>query len=136
MNYTFHKVGGILIKDKKLLVTRSKDKDFFVAPGGKVEKGENVHQALIRELKEELSITVKEAEIEPFDVFYADAAGQKGDTLRMDVFIVTNWRGEIKPDNEIEEIAWVDSSHFEEMNIGSIFAHDVIPELRKQGLIN
>ena len=136
MDHTFHKVGGILIQDKKLLVTRSKDKDFFVAPGGKIETGENALRALSRELTEELSISIQESDVELFGTFYADAAGQLGDCLRMDVFLIKDWSGEVIPDNEIEEIAWVDSSDVGRVNMGSIFEQDVIPKLIEQGLIN
>ena len=136
MDYTFHKVGGILIQDKKLLVTRSKDKDFFVAPGGKVESGENIFDALSRELQEEISVKINKKDTELFDTFYADAAGQPGDNLRMDVFVVKTWDGSIKADNEIEEIAWVDSSDVGRVNMGSIFEQDVIPKLIDQGLID
>src|SRR4051812_20782408 len=48
-----HKAGGIIIRDKKLLVERSKGKDFFKTPGGSIELGETPKQALVRELLEE-----------------------------------------------------------------------------------
>ena len=35
----------------------------WVFPGGKVEKGESLHEAIEREIKEELSCTVKAVEI-------------------------------------------------------------------------
>lgn len=48
-----HKAGGILIKDRKFLVERSKNKTFFIAPGGSIEPRETPKQALVRELKED-----------------------------------------------------------------------------------
>lgn len=51
-----HKAAGILIKDKKLLVEKSKNKEFFIAPGGKIEAGETPEHALVRELDEEFGI--------------------------------------------------------------------------------
>ncbi len=38
--YDIHKAAGIIIRDKKLLVERSKGKEFFIAPGGTIEEGE------------------------------------------------------------------------------------------------
>jgi len=52
-NYDIHKAAGIIIKGRRLLVERSKGKDVFVAPGGKLELGETAIRAVIRELKEE-----------------------------------------------------------------------------------
>ena len=56
--YDIHKVGGIIIKERKLLVEKSIDKEFFIAPGGSIEHGETPTQALVRELFEEFKIFV------------------------------------------------------------------------------
>ncbi len=135
MKYDIYKVGGIILKDKKLLISRSKNKDFFIAPGGKIEKNETSKGALIRELKEELSIIVQENQLREFDTFYAPAAGNESNILRMDVFVVQDWEGEIIPANEIEEIQWVDSDFSKEIKIGSIFKHEVIPKLKSLKMI-
>ncbi len=51
---------GVLIKDGKvLLIHRIKNgEDYYTFPGGGVEEGENVDEALKREMKEELSLDV------------------------------------------------------------------------------
>ena len=131
-----HKAGGILLNNKKFLVSRSKGKDFFIAPGGKLEKEESSINALIRELSEELSISVKEENLEKFETFYAPASGQEDKYLQMDVFLVKKWDGEIKPANEIEEIMWINSSLPAGIKLGSIFQHDVFPKLKTLGLID
>lgn len=136
MNYDIYKIGGILIKDKKLLVSRSKNKDIFIAPGGKVEKDELPKNALIRELKEELQIDIKKDNLKEFGTFYAPAAGNESSMLRMDVFIVEDWTGEIVPSREVEEIRWIDSNYPKKMKVGSIFEHKVIPKLKQINLIN
>lgn len=130
-----YKAAGILLKDRKLLVTRSKGKDFFVSPGGKIEEAESPQQALARELMEELTITVSVDGLEPFGVFEAQAT-RDDRRLRMDVFVVRDWSGKIRPDHEIEEIQWVSSVLPPAMVLGSIFAHEVIPRLKEQGLID
>jgi 8-oxo-dGTP diphosphatase len=130
-----HKAGAILIQQRKLLVTRSKGKQVFVAPGGKLEVGETPRQALVRELYEELQLRVEPTALNQFGTFYALAAGQEDKRLQMDVFLVSNWHGELKPANEIVEIRWVTSAN-EGTKLGSIFEHDVIPELKLKGLID
>jgi mutator protein MutT len=130
-----HKAGGIIIRDRQLLLTRSKGKDFFVAPGGKLEGDETSKQALVRELKEEINILVNEDDLEDFGIFRAVAAGSDGRALQMDVYIVNKWEGEIAPSSEIEEICWVTSAT-DDIEIGSIFRVDVRPRLVEAGLID
>ena len=128
------KAGAVVIRDRRLLVTRSAGKDFFIAPGGKLEAGETPHQALKRELQEEIQIDVDLATLEALGTFYAEAAGSSGRMLKMHVFIVHDYTGEPAPSSEIEEIRWI-SSQDGNIKIGSIFEHDVMPLLMARGLI-
>lgn len=72
-------------------------------PGGKVEDGETPEAALVRELKEELAITVCESCLSPFTF-----ASHTYETfhLLMPLYLCRKWEGEV---NSIEhpEIAWV-----------------------------
>lgn len=131
-----YKSAGILIKDRKLLVERSKGKDFFIAPGGSVEEGETEKQALKRELLEEFKINVSEHDMQEFGEFHAQAAGQEHRLVHMHCFTVNKWFGEPEPDNEVEEIKWVTSNDLGNLKIGSIFEHDVIPRLLEENLID
>jgi 8-oxo-dGTP pyrophosphatase MutT (NUDIX family) len=131
-----HKAGGVLIKDRKLLVERSKDKEFFIAPGGSIEDKETSKQALVRELLEEFKIVVSEDNLEEFGTFYAKAAGNESKQVTMDVFLVNDWEGDPEPDNEVEELAWIDSNIPSDIKVGSIFEHEVIPKLKQRGLID
>lgn len=134
-NSDIHKAGGILIKNRRLLVERSKGKEFFIAPGGSVETGETAKQALVRELMEEFQISVQEADLEEFGSFSAPAAGQEHRKVIMDIYVVKNWQGEPRPDNEVEELKWIDSNP-KGIKVGSIFEHEVLPRLKTQNLID
>ena len=136
IKFHIHKAGGIIIQNRKLLVERSQGKEFFIAPGGSLESNETAKEALVRELKEEFSIDVLEKNFEKFGIFFAKAAGDEKKTIRMDVFIVKQWTGEIIPDNEVEEIRWINSSSPSDIKIGSIFEHEVLPRLKKMDLID
>jgi 8-oxo-dGTP pyrophosphatase MutT (NUDIX family) len=129
------KAGGVFIKDRHFLVTKSFGKDVFVAPGGKLEKGETAVQALGRELKEELSIEISPNTLEDLGTFRAEAAGQAGVMLEMQVFRVHDYTGEIVASSEIEETKWI-NTQTKDISIGSIFEHDVMPLLKQQNLID
>lgn len=131
-----YKAAGIIIQDRKLLFTRAKDMNFFIDPGGKIEEDETAEQALVRELKEELSIDVAESDLEFFGEFVAEAANHKGKTVNMKAFIVKKWQGTIVPDSEIEELCWLTSDLPADVQVGSIFGGKVLPKLHEQGLVD
>jgi ADP-ribose pyrophosphatase YjhB (NUDIX family) len=107
MEKTFiDKLAWIYIKDRKILSTRSKGKDTWYIPGGKRETGESDHEALIREVNEELSVNLIPETIEHVGTFEAQAHGKpEGTVVRMTCY-ESKFEGELKPSAEIEEIAW------------------------------
>ncbi len=129
-----HKAGGILIKDRKLLVEKSFTKELFYAPGGKLEIGETSPQALVRELKEEFNIDILESDIEFFGTFY-DKVHNTDKTIQMDVYLVKDWQGQPSPNREVEKILWIDSQT-EGVSVGTIFGQQVMPKLKDQNLID
>jgi 8-oxo-dGTP diphosphatase len=130
------KASGIILRDRRVLVERSTGKEYFIHPGGKIEPGETVTQALVRELKEELSIVVNESDLVFFDRCSAPAANSPEVDVQMDVFIVKKWKGAIVPDNEVAEIRWLSSQVPKDIKIGSIMEHETLPKLKAQGLID
>lgn len=134
-NKLVHRSGAVIIQNKKVLVERSKGKNFFIPPGGRLEMGETPKQSLMRELKEELQIEVNESDLIEFGSYFKKAGGQEDYDVQMDLFIIKNWNGEIKLDSEVEEVLWIDSNIPQNISIGSIFEKEVMPKLKEQGLI-
>lgn len=131
-----YKASGLILRGRTVLVERSKGKEYFIHPGGKIEPGETAKQALVRELKEEFRIDVREADLEFFDHNSAPAANSPEVAVHMDVFVVKKWQGEIAPDSEVEEIRWLTSKIPEDIKVGSIMMHETIPKLKTEGLID
>ena len=86
-----------------LLAQRPPDKiwaGYWEFPGGKVEAGESTHDALVRELKEELGIEVVTAYPWITRIFTYPHA-----TVRLSFFRVTEWRGQLHP-HEGQQFSW------------------------------
>jgi 8-oxo-dGTP diphosphatase len=91
-----HVVAGALYdRDGRVLITqRPSGKPLagrWEFPGGKLHDGETPYAALVRELREELDVEVGAAEpLMCYDVEYP------GRVVRLDMWIVTSWRGEVR----------------------------------------
>jgi 8-oxo-dGTP diphosphatase len=72
-------------------------------PGGKIEQGERPEQTVIREMQEELGITIKEACLAPF--VFASHAYEKFHLL-MPLFLCRRWEGIPQP-HEGQMVTWV-----------------------------
>jgi len=106
------KVAWLCIKDRKVLGVRSKGRDTFYTPGGKREGSETDEQALVRELKEEISIDLIPGTLKYLNTFTAQAHGKPEGVLVEIKCYSAEYSGELRPQSEIEEIGWLGSDYF------------------------
>ncbi|HRL21172.1 Nudix family hydrolase [Alcaligenes sp. SDU_A2] len=99
-------VGVLLQADGKVLLgSRPADKPWpgwWELPGGKIEPGEDVLQALVRELREELDITVTQAQ--PWVTYTHE---YPKNFVKLYFCLVRGWEGTPRS-MEGQELAWVD----------------------------
>ncbi len=100
------KLAWVHIVNQKILITRSKGKDTYYIPGGKRESGETDLQALVREVKEELSVNLLPDSVRYMKTFEAQAHDKpEGTIVRMTCY-TGDYTGRIKAASEIEEVDW------------------------------
>lgn len=110
MNKVIDKLAWVLIQDGQFLAVRSKGKSLFYLPGGKREVGESDTEALIREIKEELSVALVPSSIEYMETFIAQADGKaEGVSVKLTCYFA-DYSGELLPAAEIEELKFIDGS--------------------------
>lgn len=118
-------VGAIIVYDGKILLEKRKGepgKGKWSVPGGIVELGETVEEAVIREVKEETGLDVAEPElIDVVDNIVRDEKGEiKWHFVILDFFVKVKG-GELRAADDAEEIRWVPLSEAEKYDLTKTF---------------
>jgi len=95
-------VDGIITKDEKILLIKRKNEPFkgkWALPGGFVEYGERVEEAVLREIKEETGLDAKIKKL--FGVYSDPNRDPRGHTISI-VFILED-KGKVKGGDDAEE---------------------------------
>jgi 8-oxo-dGTP pyrophosphatase MutT (NUDIX family) len=104
---TIDKIAWIHVRNGRILSTRSHGKEIYYLPGGKREQGETDLATLVREIDEELAVTIIPATAAYFGTFVAQAHGHPDGTLVRMTCYTASYRGRPTPSNEIEEVRWL-----------------------------
>lgn len=82
--------GLLVIKNRKLLLAYSNNKQCYYLPGGKVDNGETAIDALCREIDEELNVQLDQDMLSFFTHITAPAYGENsGIIMEQDCFITS-----------------------------------------------
>jgi len=131
-----HTAGLLAIKDKKLLLAFSKNKQCFYLPGGKVDDTETAKQALCREIEEELNVHITETDLEYYTHITAPAFGEAtGTIMEQDCFLLNC---EIHPQAtaEIGELRYFSLRAYKLQPNQAPGAVMILKQLTNAGLIN
>jgi 8-oxo-dGTP diphosphatase len=95
-------VAWLRVENGKVLCARPRGKDVFYIPGGKREAGETDVQVLLREIAEELTVSLLPATIR-YAGTYEASHDQR--VVRMSCY-TGDYSGTLAPSSEIDELAW------------------------------
>jgi len=118
-------VGAIIVCNGKILLVKRRGepgKGRWSMPGGIVELGETVKEAVIREVKEETGLDVVEPElIDVVDNIVQDERGRvKWHFVVLDFFVKVRG-GELRASDDAEEIRWVPLDEAEKYDLTKTF---------------
>ncbi len=97
---------AIVREGKVLLIKRAYApyQHLWTLPGGRIEPGETIEQCAIREVQEELNITVRN--VRPV---MEQSLGRDG-TFLLKVFVTRDFSGVLRASDEVADHKWVDPS--------------------------
>lgn len=133
MPVAIDKLAWLCIENRKVLGARSRGKTLFYLPGGKREAGESDEAALVREIREELSIDLLPESLRHVHDFEAQADGKpEGTNVKMTCYRA-EFRGVVTPAAEIEEVAWLGVADAARM---SLVTRIIVDWLAANGLVD
>lgn len=104
---TIDKIAWLELADGRILSTRSQGKDVYYLPGGKREPGESDVDTLVREVREELAVTIDPATAVHEGTFTAQAHGHAtGVAVQMTCYSA-RYQGVPTASSEISEVRWL-----------------------------
>lgn len=118
-------VGAIIIEGEQILLEKRKNspsKGKWSVPGGLVDLGETVEEAVIREVKEETGLDVYNPRL--VDVVSYISLGEKGSVMYHYVIIdyfVTSKGGKPKAASDADELKWVSFYEVEKYDLTESF---------------
>lgn len=126
-------VGLVHVEAGRLLVVRSRNKKAFYLPGGKIEPGESLEEALLREVSEELGVDAARPEV--LKRYVAPAYGE-GEGAMVDMTCFTaQLKGTPRPAGEIAELMYVTRDEYREHAETAPAIHDVLDDLVASGQV-
>lgn len=112
------KIAYIRVENGKILSTKSKGRSKYYIPGGKRENNETDDETLIREIREELNVSIILATINYFGTFKAQADSHNAGIVVKMTCYTAEYEGNLEPYSEIEEIKWL--SYADRENVSEV----------------
>ncbi len=112
-------VSAAIVRDGKVLVVRRARKpalNLYSLPGGGVELGETLNEAVVREVREETALTVEPVALAgEREVIVRDAQGQVERHFVILCFAARALAGELVLNEELDDARWLDPADLESL---------------------
>ena len=129
---TIIRFAAALIRNEagEVLLVRKRGTSFFMQPGGKIEPDETPRAALVRELREELRLSIAETLPRYLGTFTAVAAGEEHRQVEAETFAI-ELEGPVAAAAEIEDIVWSDPFSSPSLPLAALSRDHILPLARE-----
>jgi 8-oxo-dGTP diphosphatase len=126
------KIGLAVTSADGLLVVRKRGGESYILPGGKPEAGENDHDALVREIEEELGCQIEPDTLRFLGSFSDSAADLEDTTVTVRLYSAV-LVGRPSPHAEIERLDWFHPDKSADLSLAPSLQNHIIPFLCSRG---
>ena len=113
----FVAVSAVIVRDGKILIVRRARppaQDRYTLPGGVVEVGETLIEAITREVEEETALSIEPIELADYrEVIARDDENRLKRHFVILVFLARCRAGEPAPNDEVAEARWIEPKELE-----------------------
>ncbi|MGG5505207.1 MULTISPECIES: NUDIX hydrolase [unclassified Myroides] len=122
-------LASALITDTlgSLLTVRKKGSMFYMMAGGKIEQGETPVEALQRELKEELDLTVDAHHMRYLGSHQTQAVNEANTLVHASIYHIELTNATLRPHAELEEIKWLTYDTYQQVPLAHLIEEFSIP---------
>ena len=96
----------LAIKDGQVLLLQKPRRGWYVAPGGKMESGESIYEAAVREFKEETNLTPVHTHLKGVYTMVIKENDEVVDEWMLYTFIATDVEGEVFKETREGTLTW------------------------------
>jgi NUDIX domain. len=105
----------LFIRDRQVLLLKKPRRGWWAIPGGKVEPGETLKEAVIREYFEETGVKLEKPKLCGIYSFFTNKDGKSDSEWMMFVFVATSGKGEAKTETDEGVLQWHPIDHLKDL---------------------
>lgn len=126
-------VSAVVLRDAdgRILTVRKRGTTRFMLPGGKLETSELPIEAAVREIEEELGLSLAVADLTSMGEWLGPAANEPGHLVLAHVFVADGTFADLEPRAELDAVSWLDPGDPVTEDLAPLLTQHVLGLLRQ-----